>query len=372
MKSSVQSNSPGRTSLSRILLQNVVFCTIIAIVLWQLVPGVGQYGFWINLIYSQAIGNSICLLAIAVSIAFEDKIERNKALRIITFIGIAILGAATGQALATWIISFFVESTEPAFEVNNLLATGFIAIAASIIFTSFQRHRQNLLTLKLEASEESRRADNARHAMLQAQLEPHMLFNTLANLRVLISTDKNKAIDMLDRLDSFLKETLSASQTRNQPLSHEFNVLEDYLELMKVRFGDRLQFTLQLDANCEHVSVPTMLLQPLVENAIKHGIEPQIEGGSIHVTAHCTGANTILNVSDTGVGFDAQHDNPSLAAKDTLSISSGGFGLTNIKERIAQSYGDKATIKIDTNNSDDNKGTSITLTLPVNTIEASS
>jgi LytS/YehU family sensor histidine kinase len=125
----------------------------------------------------------------------------------------------------------------------------------------------------------------ARLKLLEAQLEPHMMFNTLANLRVLIATDPPRAQAMLDHLIAYLRATLGGARAALHPLADEFARLADYLEIMAVRMGPRLAFALDLPEALRGVPVPPLLLQPLVENAIRHGLEPQVAGGHIGVRA---------------------------------------------------------------------------------------
>ena len=155
-----------------------------------------------------------------------------------------------------------------------------------------------------------------------------MLFNTLANLRALIGTDTARAVVMLDHLIDYLRATLNASRAASHSLGDEFDRLGDYLALMQVRMGPRLRYTLDLPSDLATQLVPTLLLQSLVENAIKHGLEPKIEGGSIAVSARREGDNIALDVIDSGVGL-----------KD-----GAGFGLAQVRERLQATYGSQAAI----------------------------
>ncbi|OYU99909.1 MAG: sensor histidine kinase [Burkholderiales bacterium PBB5] len=209
----------------------------------------------------------------------------------------------------------------------------------------------------------------ARLAMLQTQLEPHMLFNTLANLRVLISLDAVRAQAMLDRLIAYLRATLSASRQPLHPLSAEFERLADYLALMAVRMGARLQVDIQLPEALRATPVPPMLLQPLVENAIQHGLEPQVAGGCITLRADTLGGQLRLTVHDTGAGLPpgAVLDT---TASTTTSTPAGtptsataapashrlpgadsahdgrGYGTRHVAERLATLYGPGAGLRL--------------------------
>ena len=179
--------------------------------------------------------------------------------------------------------------------VVSVLAT----LASLFTFTLLER----LATARALAEAAQRAAAENRLKLIEAQLEPHMLFNTLANLRVLIGLDAPRAQEMLDRLIGLLRATLGASRVASHPLQAEFERLQDYLALMQVRMGERLQVRFELPAELAPVPVPPLLLQPLVENSIRHGLEPRVEGGRIEVRALRDAAGLLLQVRDTGGGL---------------------------------------------------------------------
>jgi LytS/YehU family sensor histidine kinase len=155
-----------------------------------------------------------------------------------------------------------------------------------------------------------------------------------ANLHALIGTDPAQAQHMLDRLVSYLRATLSGSRASQHSLQAEFDLMCDYLELMSVRMGPRLQFTLHLPPDLALMPVPPLLLQPLVENAIQHGLEPQVAGGHMTVQARRDGTQLTLEVTDTGAGLVE------------LPASHDGFGLSQIRARLAATYGDKSALEL--------------------------
>ncbi|MEO6292056.1 MAG: histidine kinase, partial [Burkholderiaceae bacterium] len=210
---------------------------------------------------------------------------------------------------------------------------------ATISFFFYANGKSHFLKSALELSQ--RQAAESQLKLLESQLEPHMLFNTLANLRVLISTDPERATTMLDHMVAYLRATLGGSRAVMHPLSMEFDRLRDYLELMTIRMGPRLSYALDLPTELANHPVPPLILQPLVENAIKHGLEPKVEGGSIHVTARLEGEQVILEVNDTGVG-GVSISQP----RDTT-----GFGLTQVAERLTNTYGSLGTINFIANKS---------------------
>jgi len=210
-----------------------------------------------------------------------------------------------------------------------------LSLAASIVVTFWWFACARLAELRAQAESSQRVATETQLKLLEAQLEPHMLFNTLANLRVLIGVDPARAQAMLDRLIAFLRATLNASRAGMQPLAAEFARVADYLALMAIRMGPRLAVQLDLPSHLRDVPVPPLVLQPLIENAIQHGLEPKVEGGRLEVAARVDGAAMILTVRDTGVGLSA-----------SAATAGTKFGLAQVRERVAVLYGERAQVTL--------------------------
>ena len=198
----------------------------------------------------------------------------------------------------------------------------------------YARNKSEYLARRMREAE--RHANDARLKLLETQLEPHMMFNTLANLRALIAVDPPRAQDMLDHMIAYLRATLDASRATTHPLRAEFDRLHDYLELMSIRMGPRLAYALDLPDELAGLPVPALLLQPLVENSIKHGLEPKVEGGRVEVRARRAGDHVVIEVRDSGVGAGA----PGGADQ--------GFGLVQIRERLATLHGGRASLDFST------------------------
>jgi len=211
---------------------------------------------------------------------------------------------------------------------SSVLITVLAGIVGSYYFYSVGKSNY----LERQMGEARKHADEARLKLLETQLEPHMLFNTLANLRVLIGMDPPRAQAMLDRLIAYLRSTLAASRVASHPLAAEFERIADYLALMGVRMGPRLAVELRLPDELKALPVPPLLLQPLVENSIQHGLEPKVDGGRIEVRAAREDGLLVLTVDDTGVG-------------DGHGPSDGpGFGLAQIRQRLAALHGERARL----------------------------
>ena len=207
-----------------------------------------------------------------------------------------------------------------------------------------------IITQKQLRDVEKQLTAEARLKLLETQLEPHMVFNTLANLRALVNTNPTLAMEMLDHCVDYLRATVNGSRVNLHSLKAEFDRLRDYLELMKVRMGSRLDYVLNLPVELQNQLIPPFLLQPLVENAIKHGLEPQINGGTIVVSANLENHSVAIEVNDTGIGCDAEY----------LNFRSG-FGLTQVAQRLATIYGEQGAIKLINSN---NFSTSVKVELP--------
>ncbi len=233
---------------------------------------------------------------------------------------------------------------------NSILITALAGVVGSFYFYAVNKGAY----LERKMAEARHQASEARLKLLESQLEPHMLFNTLANLRALIGTDPARATAMLDRLNDYLRATLTASRTDalsgRHTLADEFARLRDYLELMAVRMGPRLRYTLELPESLSAQPVPPLLLQPLVENCIRHGLEPSLQGGEIRVAVRQSAAGLELEVSDTGVGCRPAPE--------------PGFGLSQVRERIATAYAGQAHMDW---HSQPGGGTRARLTLPLHT-----
>jgi Histidine kinase len=210
-----------------------------------------------------------------------------------------------------------------------------ISLLASLAMTISSWGRTRLADADAQAERARRTAAESQLKLLQSQLEPHMLFNTLANLRVLIGADPPRAQAMLDRLIAFLRATLAASRAERHPLADEFDRVADYLALMQVRMGPRLAFACDLPEALRALPVPPLVLQPLVENSIQHGLEPKVDGGRIDVSAARVGQTLVLTVSDSGVGLS-----------DNAPTQGTRFGAAQVRERLAALYGQRASFEL--------------------------
>lgn len=262
-------------------------------------------------------------------------------------LGSIIFGFVLGTSIGDWYAG---HSTLDLLKFAPQKFAGFVVlcVAVSIVFIKFFYQHDRLRIAERQATE-------SKLQLLQSQLEPHMLFNTLANLRVLIDLDSVRAQAMLDRIIDYLRATLGASRVTSHALSLEFDRLDDYLALMQIRMGSRLRYALDLPDGLKASPCPALILQPLVENAVLHGLEPSAAGGEIRVSAEQVGKKIVLTVLDTGLGFENTDDH-------TSSESNSGFGLTQLRERLETLYSDQASVDMSTNLP---TGTRVTITMPI-------
>ena len=204
-----------------------------------------------------------------------------------------------------------------------------------------------------EAESLKRQVVEARMAAMQAQVEPHFLFNTLASIDHLIETDPPRASQMQRNLIALLRASMPTMREANaggvRELSREIAVIKPYLEILKVRMEERLLTEIDVPEGLMSAEFPPMMIQGLVENAIKHGLEPKAEGGSLKVRAEIVHGKLVVTVADTGLGFGR------------AATAGTGVGLANIRERLMLLYGNKASVTISENQP---SGTVVAITVP--------
>lgn len=337
-------NTPPST-LPRRMLHALLMCAGIAVFLTTL----GAGGFLTNLTYSCTIGLSCGFLIdrgrrVASRWIWRREPDHEHArnhwpgwpgMALVVVIG-TVLGYSFGVALGNFLTGMHLPLP---WEFSGRRPVGSLTFSITIgaIATYLFWLRGRLAATQAKAEAAQRVAAQTQLKLLESQLEPHMLFNTLANLRVLIALDPPRAQAMLDRLIAFLRATLAASRSDRHALSDEFARIGDYLALMQVRMGDeRLQVALELPPELAAQPVPPLLLQPLVENAIQHGLEPSRSGGRLRVSAHREASQLVLAVHDTGVGLDL--DRPRAEGR--------GFGTHQVRERLATVYGERARFSL--------------------------
>ena len=255
-----------------------------------------------------------------------------------SFVLLSDKGAELGVDVSTVLQSIF---------INFTVLAGWSALYFGINFYLIVEEQAN----QMEALEHQ--ASHAQLAMLRYQLNPHFLFNTLNSISTLVLLKQTERANvMLSRLSSFLRYTLANEPTAHVTLAQEVETLKLYLEIEKMRFDERLRTHFEIDPRVAKARLPSLLLQPLVENAIKYAVTPQEEGADITVSARLVGERVLIAVSDTGPGLIE------MKARPTLST---GVGLANIRERLAQSFGPDHRFET---RSDPGEGFSVEIEIP--------
>jgi signal transduction histidine kinase len=325
-----------------VLIATVIFNTLIAVFLSAIGVGSGESGFVRllpdNMIWSQCIGLSVCGLVLLVLQA-----NLTGALRIVAMLGAVTAGAAIGVTLAP-ILTGSAAVPELATAPWQAMVIGvFFGGIASAFFWLRERNAnlsKELETRELARLEAEKRSIEAQLKMLQAQIEPHFLFNTLANVASLIRREPPLAGSLLDALIRYLRASLMRTRAEGGTLGDEMALLRAYLEVLSIRMGERLRYEFDVAPELLSTPFPPMLLQPLVENAIHHGLECKVEGGMVRVVAQRIDGMLNVTVSDDGLG---------ISETAPASVRPGsGLGLANIRARLAALYGSRGRLTLTT------------------------
>jgi signal transduction histidine kinase len=218
---------------------------------------------------------------------------------------------------------------------QSLLSIATVVAVVVVLFLYFSHSmsvREALEGERRRAAEALHAETAARLALLQAQIEPHFLFNTLANIHSLIQEDPERASVILEQLNAYLRTSLRRTRQPTSTLAEELELIEALLGIAVARLGHRLEYTIIAPEELRSYQLPPLLLQPLVENAIRHGIEPAIAGGSIRVAVSRMNDALELTVTDTGVGLNEE--------------APQGVGLANIRARLSSLYAGRGTLAL--------------------------
>ncbi len=303
------------------------------------------YWYGKNLVVSLTIGLTIHLF-------FEGSlsvlgVERVRALagwrRTAYFMLVPMAGTAVGWPLGAEISGYELIGWQLWMQPNALAASILVALGITFVLQLLFNARSN--QLKAE-----RRAAEAQLRLLQGQMEPHFLFNTLANVLSLMEHDPPRARLMLEGFTDYLRSSLGSLRHQDATLGSELDLARAYLGLMKMRMEDRLRVDIDEDPALRSVPLPALLLQPLIENAIHHGLEAKLEGGSVCIAARTEGRALVLEVRDDGLG---------LAAPPRRR--GAGMALANLRERLQVRYGAAASLSLAAGS----PGTVATLRLPL-------
>ncbi len=304
---------------------NLLICAGITVLLtfinWQQSHGYFWKILFITFTYSYSIGFSIYLLMTIFYFEFKNKLLR----QFYSFIQICV-GSVLGAVIANLI--FMVIYGPRALNINFtylgfLIFSGiFFSVVAMSLFYYFHLSEDR----KYKHLQEQQNKTKAELRALVSQINPHFLFNTLNSISSLVHLDADKADEMIQRLSDVFRYSLQSGKKRFVTIEDEINVVTKYLEIEKVRFSDRLNYSIEVDERCTGYAIPPLILQTLVENSVKHGISPRIEGGEVKISVNSKDDNIEIKIEDNGVGIQ-----PDLQE---------GFGLDAVKNILRLQYED--------------------------------
>jgi len=315
--------------------------------------------FFIAVLYSVWIGGILA----AVMPAIWNRSEHWKPTpRWAARLGTIALGTA-GGALLSGVCLFFVFRGHygfwPSFWRSYCVSLVLASTVATFIAT-FETYRERLQTtqIKLKAKEVEREralklATAARLSSLESRVHPHFLFNTLNSVASLIHEDPKRAESMVNQLAELLRFSLDSGQSGLVPLEREMKIVEDYLAIEQTRFGERLRYSIHIEAGLGLTPIPPLAVQTLVENSVKYAVGPRIEGATIRITAQIEQGRLRLEIADDGPGFSCAG----------IPV---GHGLNNLEERLAAIYGETAKLHIDSSAAT----TAVSLSLPLSVRKA--
>jgi sensor histidine kinase YesM len=323
----------------RLFIFNFLFAIIISVLIavFLFFAGIGD-SFLLVLIISEAFGiSTYSLIHLLFWLVRPQKISSVISILIIGVAGGTMIGLRLGPFVLRQFFSVPLEWTS-----RDLLQAILFAIAFGGAITYFFFSKARLRVTREEIQQERiRRLSKEKEALeanlklLQAQIEPHFLFNTLSNILSLIDTSPDQGKAMLVDLIHYLRTSLSRTRHDLITLNQEVEIIQAYLNILKIRMGERLRFRIELPDTLREQPFPPMLLQPLVENAVKHGLEPQIQGGEILIKIEEKDGVVRSEIVDSGLGL--------------TSYSEAGVGMINVRERLRLLYGERGRLVIEEN-----------------------
>lgn len=328
---------------TRTILITILFCLLVAGTTYTVWGGPVSLHLLISLGYGfSAIFSSIVLTLIFPKISDQQETG-------LSLICSVILGSLNASF---WLDGYLGDS------IAELLPVVLLGIIFSAMcFYYFYNREQKAVAERLLEEARRKQAEQEKALILsqlmqmQSQIEPHFLFNTLANISALMSQDVAKARMMLNKLTELLRTTLANSRLSETTINDEIRQLSAYFAIQKIRLDDRLNFNIDVEQQLNHTLIPPMLIQPLVENAIRHGIEPKGAGGTIDVSVSQDEQQLKIQVKDDGVGLT-----------ESPNTQGHGVGLSNIKQRVKGLYEQLGSVVI---TQPESGGFCVTISIPI-------
>lgn len=311
----------------------MLYCSLIAVVIW--ITEAGE--FWMTLQISLIFGVA-CLSSIRLSIHYLTGRISVRAATVLGYFG----GVVIGMVYLFYEVYDSFQAILNASWSDLLLKVVFSMLVTYIFYNAHRlsRKERELQEQKMKSLLQAKQLAESNYQVLQSQIEPHFLFNTLANIQVLIHIRPHDAQQMLDDLTSLLRVSMSKVKQPRITLTEELDLVASYLSIQKIRMGERLSFQIQKEGDISDVECLPFLLQPLVENAVIHGIEPSLEGGNIDVKVLVDASNCYVTILDTGLGLTSNW------SQTSETDNRHGIALKNIRQRLQLIYADKSNFSI--------------------------
>ncbi len=323
-------------------LRDLGFTVLICVGIALLLRYVARQAFIESLVFSLCIGISTHFLTMTVMARLQGTPMWK--IWLVTVPGGVFFGLTLGAAINDVPLAALIDQ-------GSALMSLVIALIASYVFYSYyslNEMRETLYQQDFDRVMSEKRLLETELKLLQSQIEPHFLFNTLSHVLSLISTDAHRAELMLTKLSQFLRASLQRSRSAHTTLQDELDLINDYLSILQIRMGDRLRYEILNDTDAAEIELPPLILQPLVENAVVHGIEPLEEGGTIRLEVKPFETQLAIVIADDGPGLG-------------LSAQGTGFGLANVRERLYLMFGRAAKLEL----ADESpRGLRVTVTVP--------
>lgn len=323
-----------------------IFCAAIGVTLWLLEMA---EPLWAAFLISFAIGYSINTASVLLHPWLMRHLPAIAAALVTTLIGIGSGMALSGYALVGDITFFIADD-----DFSTPILALFFGVLGLVFFSTQERLKDTeteLSNARARQLTQEKEHLETQLRLLQAQIEPHFLFNTLSNVVGMIREQPDAAEKTLIDLTTLLRANLKRTRTEETTLEDELAIVSALLEINQIRMGNRLSWSVEVNEDLHQTHLPPMLLQPLVENAVKHGIEPLEEGGAIHIRASGDNGYLTVVIEDTGAGPGSSN-----------SESSTGVGVANVQSRLAALFGRNASLSLEENAP---HGMVATLTIPV-------
>jgi LytS/YehU family sensor histidine kinase len=332
---------------ARVLAATVAASIVVTLVFtgvsWRTPPRVLLEQFLVALLFSCVIGPMLALVMPRVghAAACRFTFPFNWFVLIPTMVAIAIVGSFTAILILAAIGYLHGAGIIAAWMAGSLKASIIITLTFGIFVTVLETMRSRLeettvalRTKERDEAEARRLAAEAQLASIESRVQPHFLFNTLNSIAALVHDDPAGAERMTGQLAALLRSSLDSTAMPLVTLDDELRVVRAYLEIERVRFGDRLRYQIDVDEASRSAKVPRLAVQTIVENSVKYAVSPRREGGSVTVRAAATNGHVQVSIADDGPGFDA-------------SAALPGHGLALVRDRLAMTLGDRANLRVD-------------------------